>query len=328
MRDLFFDLDVQPIGEKPYKSLTEHAMLGGEVTTTSLYVPPYDLGVHINRAGTVYGGPLIASHVGADAAASLLAVGMDECDDNANVWMLVDIGTNTEVIVGNPRRMLAASCPAGPAFEGGHVAYGMPGYEGAIEEVRIRDGRIAYRVIGDVAPEGIAGSGLIDLLAELLRNQQMNELGVFAGGVSKIEVVPERGITFSRSDASQLAQAKAANFCGQWITFRAFGVPPERIEHLYLAGGFANYVDVPNAIAIGFVPDLPTEKIVKVGNAALEGATLMLRSRQKREVAERLVRRIEHLELETTPDFFDVFVEGCLFKPMDLSSLGAAACHR
>ena len=98
---------------------------------------------------------------------------------------------------------------------------------------------------------------------------------------------------------------------------RLYGVPPKEVDKLYLAGGFANYVDVGNAVSIGFIANLPSERIVKVGNAALEGATLMLMSEKMRCVGEDIVGRIQHIELETTPDFFDIFVEGCLFNPME-----------
>ena len=120
----------------------------------------------------------------------------------------------------------------------------------------------------------------------------------------------------SRADISALAQAKAANYCGQYITLRRYGLPLEGISRLYLAGGFANYLDLGNAARIGFIANFPLRRIVKVGNAALEGATIMLLSHKLRLRCESLVRRTEHIELETTPDFFEIFVEGCMFKPM------------
>jgi len=244
---------------------------------------------------------------------------MDESED---VVALVDIGTNTEVIVGNRYRMLAASCPAGPAFEGAEVKFGMPGYDGAIESVRIVNGGVEFDTIGDAVPEGICGSGLVDLLAELVRTETMNELGVLKDGASEFDVVPERGITISRADMSALAQAKAANYCGQWIVLREYGTSPEKLTRMYLAGGFANYIDIDNARDIGFIANVSTDRVSQVGNAALEGATIMLTSRVKRKEIELLTRDIEHVELETMPDFFDLFVEGCQFKPMkqDLAS--------
>ncbi|MCH8816748.1 MAG: DUF4445 domain-containing protein, partial [Chloroflexi bacterium] len=209
-----------------------------------------------------------------------------------------------------------------PAFEGGEVTFGMPGYDGAIETVRITNGKVEYDTIGGAPAEGICGSGLVDLLAELLRTRRMNELGVLENGASEFDVVPERGITLSRADMSALAQAKAANYCGQWIVLRKYGTPLENLSRLYLAGGFANYINVENARDIGFIANIPLDRVSQIGNAALEGATIMLKSRMKRREIELLTRDIEHVELETSPDFFDLFVEGCQFKPMkrDLTS--------
>ena len=313
MRDILFGVDVQSIGQKPYKSLIELEMDRGERAGTSLNMTARELGLRVFPGANVYGGPLVGCHVGADVTADLLAIGMDE---EEGVVMLVDVGTNTEVVVGNRHGMMAASCPAGPAFEGGEITYGMPGYEGAVESVEIGESGVEYRTIGGVEPQGICGSGLVDLLAELRRTGMMNELGVFADGGSTFAFAPEEGMSVSRADVSALAQAKSANFSGQWIVLRNYGVTPGGLSKLYLAGGFANYVDARNAASIGFIADTPPERVEKVGNAALEGATLMLVSQGMREEAERIVGRIEHVELETTPDFFEVFVEGCMFKPM------------
>ena len=313
MRDIFFGVDVQTIGERPYKSITEFELDSGERESTSITVNSKELGLRVFPAADVYSGPIVSGHVGADVAADLLAVGMDQQDD---VVMLVDVGTNTEVVVGNKDRMLAASCPAGPAFEGGQITYGMPGYEGAVEKVEIDGNSCTCVTIGGGEPQGICGSGLVDLLAELRRTGKMNELGAFDDGASEFYFAPERDMYLSRADISALAQAKSANYSGQWIVLRRYGVPVDEISRLYLAGGFANYVDVGNAVDVGFIANLPEDRIKKVGNAALEGATIMLLSREMRSVAEEMVRRVEHVELETTPDFFDIFVEGCLFKPM------------
>ena len=315
MRDIFFGLDVQPIGEKPYRSTTEAGMREGTRKTTALHSTARKMGLRVFPEARVYGGPLIGSHVGADVAADMLAVGIDEADD---VVMLVDVGTNTEVVVGNKDRLMAASCPAGPAFEGGQITYGMPGYDGAVESVRIENGDVRCATISDAPMQGICGSGLVDLLAELRRNEIMNELGAFENGVGEFVFAPEQRMSLSRADISALAQAKSANYSGQYIVLRRYGMPIDRISRLYLAGGFANYVDVGNALSVGFIANVPPERIVKVGNAALEGATIMLVSRAMRGRIEELAATVEHVELETTPDFFDIFVEGCMFKPMEL----------
>ena len=145
----------------------------------------------------------------------------------------------------------------------------------------------------------------------------MNPKGVFADRKQWVmQLLPEHGITFSRDDASNLAQAKAANYCGQYIVLRQFGCSPQQISKLYLAGGFANYINLRDAIDIGFLAPVAEDRIVKIGNASVGGATAVLLSKEKRTEIESFVQNIEHIELETTPDFFEVFVEGCQFKPM------------
>ena len=313
MRDIAFGIDVQSIGVKPYKSKVELEYEEGERAGTALTSNAQATGLRVFPKAHVYGAPIIGCHVGADVSAALLAIGMDEQDEPV---MLVDIGTNTEVVIGNRHRMVAASCPAGPAFEGGEVTYGMPGYDGAVESVRIRNGDAEVSTIGGAEVQGICGSGLVDLLAELRGSGLMNELGVLSESAREFCFAPAEGMSLSRADISALAQAKAANYCGQFITLRSYGLPVAEISKLYLSGGFANYLSVGNAIDIGFIANFPLGQIVKVGNAALEGATIMLLSLSHRERIESLVSKVEHVELETTPDFFELFVEGCMFKPM------------
>ena len=319
MRDLFFGIDVQPIGVKPYRSVTESEMMAGKRETTALETTAEELGIRIHPKANIYGAPLIGCHVGADATGCILAVGMDRSEKPC---MLLDAGTNTEVIVGNAERMLVASCPAGPAFEGGQVTYAMPGYKGAISGFEFTESGSKYEVVGGGSPEGICGSGLIDLLAELRRTGKMDPLGRFEDNQSEFMFEPSKGFSLSRADVSALAQAKSANYCGQSIVLRKYGLPSESYDKLYLAGGFANYVSSKNAIAIGFIVQFPMEKIVKVGNAALEGATMMLMSGECRARGEEFVKRIEHVELETAPDFFEHFVDGCHFDPIKWSNMG------
>ena len=127
---------------------------------------------------------------------------------------------------------------------------------------------------------------------------------------------PVQNMALSGADISALAQAKSANYAGQYITLRSYGTPSGNISRLFLAGGFANYVNVANAVAIGFIANFPEDRITKAGNTALEGATVLLLSTKMRVRVESLVTKVRHIELETTPDFFDIFVEGCMFKPM------------
>ena len=318
MRDILFGLDVQGLGQRPYRSSVETDFRAGHRATTALEAPARQLGLHLNPRARVIGLPIIGSHVGADTAACLLAIGMA---DTERPVMLVDVGTNTEVVVGHRDRLIATSCPAGPAFEGGLITYGMPAYDGAIESLVWEGGRFAFRTIGDARPEGICGSGLIDLVAELRRHEMITPKGVFTADrrLKEIDVVPG-SITFSRADASALAQAKAANYCGQVIAMRHFGIKPAELERLYLAGGFATYVDARNAIEIGMLAPVPAERIEKVGNAAVEGARIALLSAAERQRIDALAQRIEHVELEMEPDFFELFVDGCRFEPMQLGA--------
>jgi uncharacterized 2Fe-2S/4Fe-4S cluster protein (DUF4445 family) len=313
MRDLFFGLDVTPIGRIPYRSVTETDVREGRAASTTVVRLAHEIGLLVNPRARVTGGPLIASHVGADAAADLVAV---DAMARGGSFLLVDIGTNSEIIVSDGTRLLAASSPAGPAFEGGGVRHGMPGADGAIEKVRIADGRFHIEVIGDVAPEGICGSGLVDLLAELRRNDWMTNRGTFADKVHELYVEPERPITFSRADVGHLSIAKAATAVGQRVLLRRLGLEPDDLDTVYLAGGFANAIDAASAFDIGLLVPVPAERVVRVGNASIGGARALLLSLARRAELEALVRRIQHVELESEPDFFDLFTDGCLFEPI------------
>jgi uncharacterized 2Fe-2S/4Fe-4S cluster protein (DUF4445 family) len=315
MRDLFFRQSVYSIGQSPYRSITELEVLEGRRATTSLVQSGQKSLLPIHPEARVYGGPIIGGHLGADAAACMLAVGMAH---EERLVAIMDIGTNTELIVGNKDRILAASCPAGPAFEGGSIACGMPALDGAIESVAIdANGRFSFRVIGDAIPDGICGSGLVELLSELLRTGQMNELGRFDDGMPYISVDESRGILLFERDVNELAQAKGANVAGLYTVFAEYGINFEDIDVFYLAGGFGRHINISAAKRIGLIPPLADTKIFKVGNAAIEGASIALLSTKKRTELEELVRKVEHCRLETHPGFFDFFVEGCQFKPIE-----------
>ena len=315
MRDIFFHQDVYTIGQNPYRSITEIELADGKRTTTSLMQSGRRLLLPIHPQARVYGGPIISGHVGADAAACMLAVDLANED---RLVAIMDVGTNTELVVGNRQRILAASCPAGPAFEGGAIRCGMPGLNGAIEDVAIDDnGNFVLRVIGDTEPAGICGSGLVDLTSELVRTGRMNELGRFEDDSHRITLDAEHNIYFLESDASELAQAKGANVAGLHTVFSRYGVQFDDVEVFYLAGGFGRHLDIASAKRIGLIPNIADSKFVSIGNAAIEGASMALLSRSRRNELEQIVKRVEHCRLETHPRFFDFFVEGCQFKPLE-----------
>jgi uncharacterized 2Fe-2S/4Fe-4S cluster protein (DUF4445 family) len=314
MRDLFFRQNVYSIGQSPYRSITEIEMADGKRTTTSLVQSGQRSLLPIHPRARVFGAPIISGHLGADAAACVLAVDLAHED---RLIALMDIGTNTELIVGNKERILAASCPAGPAFEGGAIACGMPGLEGAIESVTLNgNGTFRLGVIGDIAPAGICGSGLVELMSELLRTGQMNQMGRFEDGLHRITLDKANDIYLLERDVNELAQAKGANVAGLHTVFNDYGIEFDDLDVFYLAGGFGRHINIAAAKRIGLIPDIDDSKIVKVGNAAIEGASIVLLSLSKRKELEQLVTRVEHCRLETHPRFFDFFVEGCQFKPV------------
>src|SRR5665213_2211929 len=319
MRDIFFRLNVYSIGQNPYRSLTEIEMSEGKRDTTSLSESAKKLLLPIHPQARVYGLPIISGHVGADAAACLLAI--DLGNENRTIAMM-DIGTNTELILGNKNKIFAASCPAGPAFEGGAIACGMPGLPGAIEKIKINgDGSVSAGVIGDVPAEGICGSGLVDLLSELLRTSRINHLGRLedCGDKFVLDVNSGAPIYFTESDINELAQAKGANVAGLQVIFHDYGISFDELDVFYLAGGFGRHLNIESSKRIGLIPNLDESKIVQVGTAAIEGATIALLSRTKRTELEQLVKTVTHCRLEAHENFFNFFVEGCQFHPVETS---------
>ena len=173
------------------------------------------------------------------------------------------------------------------------------------------------RVIGDTAPEGICGSGLVDLLSELLRTERMNSMGRLESGEDRFQINgpgQEPALFLSESDINELAQAKGANVAGLRVVFDEYGLRFEDLDLFYLAGGFGRHLGIESSRRIGLIPNIPDAKVRQVGNAAIEGATIALLSQSRRMELEALVKRVVHCRLETHPSFFDFFVEGCQFK--------------
>jgi uncharacterized 2Fe-2S/4Fe-4S cluster protein (DUF4445 family) len=321
MRDLFFRLNVHSIGQSPYRSITEIEMAEGKRASTGVLETGRRCLLPIHPQARVWGAPVISGHVGADAAACMLAIDLAR---EERLVAVMDIGTNTELIVGNRHRILAASCPAGPAFEGGAISCGMPALDGAIEDVTIDDGGDFHlTVIGGGTPEGICGSGLVALLSELLSTGRMNERGRFEDDVERFMLDKAGDVYFLERDVNELAQAKGANVAGLEVVLSSYGAGFDDIEVFYVAGGFGRHLNLEAAMRIGLLPRIPQSRIVQVGNAAIEGASLALLSAARREELEAMVQRVEHCRLETHPRFFDFFVDGCLFQPVG-SAAGAA----
>jgi len=300
MRDIALGADVSSLGVIPFQPQSTEAI--------ERHAP--DLGFRLNEAARAYGGPLIGGHAGADAVADVLASGMHT---RSQPSMVVDIGTNGEVVVGNEDKMLAASCAAGGAYEGAAVSCGVGALQGAIKNVALTDGRVSYETIGDKPAIGLCGSGLIDLLAELLRAGLMTRAGKLTSADKRFPVDGGTGLVLTQEDVHNLMIARAGMSLDQKALTERWGITTAELEHVYLAGAFGNYVSTESAARIGLLPDVP-DRIVKLGNAALEGARLMLLSEPKRREAEELVRRIEYIRPNEDQAFFDALVERMCFE--------------
>jgi uncharacterized 2Fe-2S/4Fe-4S cluster protein (DUF4445 family) len=313
MRDLFFGLDVRSIGVKPFVSITQAEMASGRRDSTAVQTTSSEVGLLTHPAARIYGLPVISHHVGADTAAALATLPIER---HEHPFLLIDVGTNTEVAVGNRDRLIVASCPAGPAFEGGRVVCGMPAAEGAIAAVRRGADGWRLTTIGQAPPRGLCGSGLIDLLAELRAAGAMDSVGRLEDNACEVRLAERPRVVLTRRDASELAQAKAANALGQHVLLRTFGVRASQLECVYLAGAFANQMDLANAMRIGMLVPVEETRVRRIGNAAIEGAKAALLNASIRTGIEKRVLRTEHIELETQADFFDLFAQFTLFEPL------------
>ena len=299
MRDLFFGQSVHSLGTSPYEP----------EDTSPINERAQNLGLQIHPQANVYGAPLVGGQVGADCLGVILA-----CDlyRGRRPSMAVDIGTNGEVALGNRDRILAASNAAGGAFEGATVGCGTGAIQGAIKNISIEDGQIYYETLGGRPPVGICGSGLIDLLAEMLRNGIIDHSGRFSESfreTNEFIVTQEgEGIAISQKDINELRLARGGSALNQQALMRGYGVDLEGLDRVYLAGGFGNYVNLESAAALGILPD-GKDKLAKIGNGALTGARQMLLCRERREDAERIAPQIEHVKLSEEEGFLDRYVQ-------------------
>ena len=292
-------------------------------------LPVKELNIRANRRGVVTVLPIIAGFVGADAVADILATGIYESEE---LSLLMDIGTNTEIFVGNKDDLLCCSCASGPAFEGAHIKHGMKAVTGAIERVRIgSDLKVEYETIGGVKPLGICGSAMIDIVAEMFKHKIINQHGRFNSNIKTKrirknnnetefiiawgnETATGKELTVTQKDINEIQLAKAAIYTGCSILMKRKNVGVEDIDRVFIAGAFGNYISPENAKVIGLIPDVPIEKIKFVGNTAVTGAKMTLISKEMREKAEEISKKVRYLELANDPDFKKEFINA-LFIP-------------
>lgn len=269
-------------------------------------------GVHANPEAQLLLLPVIGGFVGADTVACLLS---GDWLRREKLTLMIDIGTNGELVLGNRRRRVACSTAAGPAFEGAKITCGMRGADGAIDHAWLEGGALRWHVIGEGPARGICGSGLVDIVAALLESGDMDGTGRLAAG-DRYDI-GDTGVYLTQKDVREVQLAKAAMAAGLRLMAGRMGVGIDDIEEVDIAGAFGNYIDPDSACAIGLIPAELRRKIRPVGNAAGAGARLALTDARAWTEAETLARTTEFLELATLPEFQDEFVEQLNFEDED-----------
>lgn len=293
-----------------------------------------ELGIKANPGAVVTVLPLVAGVVGADAVADVLSSGMHESND---LSLLIDIGTNTEIFIGNSEDIISCSCASGPAFEGVHIKHGMKAETGAIERVRIgSDYEVEYETIDDVKPIGICGSAMIDLVVEMFKRGIIDNRGKFklqiktprlrknSDGTEFVVAWSEetgtgREIVVTQKDICKIQLAKAAIYAGCSILMKRKKVRREYLDKVFIAGAFGSYINPENAKLIGLIPDVPTAKISFIGNTAVTGAKMVLISKEARKKANLISKKVRYLELAADPDFNEEFISAIFIPHKDLN---------
>lgn len=320
MHHLLLGLDPRYLGISPFPP----------VFSQSMNLKARDLGLWVHPSAYVHLLPIEAGFVGADNVGVLVA---EEPHKREEIVLIIDVGTNGELVLGNRNQLLSASCATGPAFEGAHIKFGMRAAPGAIERVKMDPGtfEVDFKVIGethwkskDTRAKGICGSGIIDAIAEFYRKGVIDKSGRFVKGLPSSRLIfsdgkPEfviawkdetsigKEITITQQDVRNVQLAKAALYAGAKLMMKKLGV--EKPERVLLAGAFGSYIDPEKAMVLGMFPDCDLKNVSAVGNAAGEGARIALLNREKRLEAEEVARKVTYMELAVEPDFQKEFIE-------------------
>jgi uncharacterized 2Fe-2S/4Fe-4S cluster protein (DUF4445 family) len=331
----------------------ESAVLAGNTTMTHLfwginpasiredpYVPPVNIfprwraefsGLDINALAPVYSFPCVASYVGGDIVSGVLASQMYR---NKEIALFMDIGTNGEIVIGNNEWLVTAACSAGPCFEGSGIKHGMRATEGAIESLAIDPKTLepTWTVIGNGAPTGICGSGMIDAVSEMLLTGIIDQKGKFVEGMKTnrirdgiegpeflIHSIDGSDIVLTQVDIENLLRAKAAMYAGVSLLLKELSLNLDVIEKVYIAGGFGNYIDVDKAIIMGMLPDMPKDKFSFIGNASITGAYLALLSKDLRREAGMIASKMTNIELSVSQGFMDEYLSALFLPHTDIS---------
>ena len=294
-----------------------------------------DLKLDINPECIVYCLPCRSSWVGGDITADILASDLHNRD---KLSLLIDVGTNGEVVLGNSDWMVGCSCSAGPAFEGGEVQFGMNASLGAIEKVQLTDELdVKYKTIGNAPPRGICGSGLIDIMSELFTHKVIDKNGkfkkiksarmkvidgypVFVVAFAKDTGIDQiRDIYITETDIKNILRTKAAIYAACYLLLQTLGYTFDDLENIFIAGGFGNYLDTKKSIMLGLLPDVPLEKFKFIGNGSLAGAYLTLISEENKAEAEAIFEKLTYIELSVSNKFYNEFVSALFLPHTNLS---------
>lgn len=295
------------------------------------------LGINITPDAPIYTLPCVASYVGGDIVAGVLATKMHKREE---LSILIDIGTNGELVIGNSEWLMTTACSAGPCFEGGGLKYGMRATKGAIDRVKINPQTLEAEitVIGGGVPEGVCGSGIIDTIAELFikglithKGQIRTDLGLknirsTQEGVEYILYQKKKKIiTVTEPDIDNILRAKSAIYAGFTVMLQEVGLSFNDISTFYIAGGFGRFLNIEKAIIIGMLPDQPREKFKYFGNTSATGAYLCLLSAQLRKEAEDIAKKMTNMELSVSRNFMDEYVAGLFLPHTNLAAFPSVA---
>jgi len=323
MHHLFLGLDPSPLANAPFKPVVEEPV----TVTASEY------GIDISKDGGLYLPPPLAGFVGSDAISDLLASGAHQ---SRGKCMLIDIGTNTEVFVGDYSSFDACSCASGPAFEGAHIKNGVKAQPGAIEHLSInpKNFRIIYETIGGLEPIGLCGSAIIDVIAELWESRLIDEVGRFQTQNGPPSLWTDKGlllvpaedaatssdITIHQSDVEEVLKAKAAIHAACSIMLIRHEVKEKEISRIFISGAFGSSIDPANAVKIGMIPRVESGIVEFVGNTALEGAKMQLLSKEAKRNVIDLYGKINYHELSLDPQFDREYINYLFIPYRDLES--------
>lgn len=302
------------------------------------YIPPYlkspklmgeNVGLNVNESALVYLSPNVASYVGGDITSGILSAGIWSSEENT---LFIDLGTNGEIVFGNKDFLMCCACSAGPAFEGGGINCGMRASAGAIEKVKINEETLdpELTIIGDCEPEGICGSGIIDLICQMLltkiidrrgkiqkelNNKRIrfneHDIGEYVLAFKEEYEGLENDLVINEIDIDSFIRAKGAIYSGASVLIESLGMDFEVIDKVYIAGGIGNNLDIENSILIGLLPDVDRSKFQYIGNSSLVGSYLTLISSDARHKLEEIGSQMTYVELSVYPTYMDEFVSSC-----------------